>query len=399
LNAVLPTTIADATARCLAVRAAEYPQLADGVIFLNAAGYGPLPRRSLEIVEAYQRRRAAAALGPDDFGDLLQSARLEAARLVGADATEIALVPNTNVGINIAASIARQRRAAGDERRTIVVSAGEFPANVYPWLALEQHGFHVQLVPADELGRPAEEALLEAVAGPDVAVLALSAVQFATGWRAPLARFGELCRDRDILFAVDAIQAAGVLPLDVRAAHVDVLASGAQKWLCSPFGTGFAFVRAPLCRSWQPELPGWLAFGAAADFNRLCTYEYDLYEDARRFEVGTLPYPEFSAMAATLRLLNELGTECIFEHVSELLQPLIDWAASRSDVTITSATGQPYRSAILCLRTADTAHSFEQLCKAGVTAVLREGSIRLAPHFYNTPDELARVLELLERTA
>ena len=112
-----------------------------------------------------------------------------------------------------------------------------------------------------------------------------------------------------------------------------------------------------------------------------------------------MAYPEFSAMAATLRLLNELGTECIFEHVTELLQPLIEWAASRSDVTITSATGQPYRSAILCLRTADTAHSFEQLCQAGVTAVLREGSIRLAPHFYNTPDELARVLELLERAA
>jgi len=385
-------------ARCGRVRAAEYPQLAAGGIYLNAASYGPLPASSLLLLERYQARRAAAGLGPDDFGALLPAARAATAALVGARPAEIALVPNTNVAVNIAASIARQRRRAGDRRSTVLISRGEFPANVYPWLALEPDGFRVRFIPTDSLGRPREEALLEALGDGDVAVLAISAVQFATGWRAPLPGIGERCRAHDILFAVDAIQAAGVIPIDVRAARIDVLACGAQKWLCSPFGTGFAYVRQDHC-GYQPEQPGWLSFQAAADFNRLCSYEYDLYQDARRFEVGTLAFPEFSAMASAVGLLCELGVEHIWAHVGALLQPLLDWGEDRDDVMITSATDEPHRSAIVCIRTRDTVHSFDALSRAGVACVLREGSIRLSPHFYNTPEEIAAVIELLERAA
>lgn len=391
----MPAT--DASARCAEMRAAEYPQLAGGGIFLNAASYGPLPRSSLQVLAEYQERRAAAQLGPDDFGEVLPAARAEAARLINASPDEIALVPNTNVGVNVAASIARQRHESRDFRHTIVVSHGEFPANVYPWLALEPWGMRVRLVPTDPLGRPREDALFEALEDDDVAVLALSAVQFATGWRAPLARFGEFCRAREILFAVDGIQAAGVVPVDVRAAHIDVFAAGAQKWLCGPFATGFVYVRGEFCTTYEPEQPGWLAFGAAADFNRLCSYTYDLYEDARRFEVGTLAYPEFLAMAGALRMLNELGVEQVWEHVQSLLQPLLDWAAGRNDVTITSATDEPHRSGIICLRPRDVAAAYDALARARVTCALREGAIRLSPHFYNTADEIAAVLQVLEQ--
>lgn len=384
--------------RCAAARAAEYPSLADR-IFLNAASYGPLPRRASAAVQHYNERRAAAELAPSDFGELLPRARRAAAGIVGADPAEIALTPNTSVAINIGASIARQRRARGDTRSAIVVSDGEFPANVYPWLALEREGFRVRLQPGDALGRPREDALLEALEDEDVAVLALSAVQFATGHRADLARFGELCRARDILFVVDAIQAAGVVPLDVRGHGIDVLAAGAQKWLCSPFGTGFAFVRSSLARAWEPEQPGWLAFAATADFNRLCTYEYDLYEDARRFEVGTLAFPEFSAMAASLELLLEIGVAEVWRHVQALQQPLLDWAAARPDVRITSPLAAAHRSGIVCLRTRDVGATYHALAAAGVTCVLREGAIRLSPHFYNTAEELAHVVELLERSS
>ncbi|NJD09793.1 MAG: aminotransferase class V-fold PLP-dependent enzyme [Gemmatimonadetes bacterium] len=388
---------AEASARCGQARAAEYPQLEAGRIFLNAASYGPLPASSLAALAEYQARRAAARLGPDDFGAVLPAARAEAARLVGADPDEIALVPNTNVGVNIAASIARQRHQDRDFRHTIVVSAGEFPANVYPWLALEPLGMRVRILPTDELGRPREDALFRALEDDDVAVLALSAVQFASGWRAPIERLGELCRARDILFAIDGIQAAGVIPVDVRAAHIDVFATGAQKWLCSPFATGFAYVRRDFCRAYEPEQPGWLSFGAAADFNRLCSYDYDLYEDARRFEVGTLAYPEFIAMSGALRLINDIGVAAVWQHVRALLQPLLDWARSRDDVMVTSATGEAHRSGILCLRPRDVAGTYEALAGAHVTCALREGAIRLAPHFYNTAAEIAAVLEILDR--
>lgn len=392
-----PAEVALAPARCLQARAAEYPQLRPG-IYLNAASYGPLPQRTAAAVDNYNRRRAAARLHAHDFVDLLPRTRAAAAALIGARESEIALCPNTSVGINIGASLARQRHREGDPRRTIVVSEREFPANVYPWLALQRDGFRVRLVPTDPLGRPDQDALLEALLDPDVAALALSAVQFASGWRAPLESFGEACRTRDILFVVDAIQGLGVVPIDVRATHVDVLAAGAQKWLCSPFGSGFAYVRSSLCRRHEPDLPGWLAFAASADFNRLCTYEYDLFEDARRFEVGTLAYPEFIGMAESLELILEIGVPTIWQHVRALQQPLLDWAAQRDDVTITSATDEPHRSGILCLRTPDVAATFDALHEAGVVCVLRENAIRLSPHFYNTADEIVQVVELLDRS-
>jgi selenocysteine lyase/cysteine desulfurase len=367
-------------------------------VFLNAAGYGPLPQRSLDAAAHYQQRRARAELGEADFLPALVPARAAAARLIGAHPDEIALCPNTNVGINIAASIVRQRRRQGDPRNVIIVSEGEFPANVYPWLALERDGFSVRFIPTDALGRPREAELLGALDAPDVCALALSAVQFATGWRADLGAFGERCQARDILFVVDAIQAAGVVPLDVRTQHVDVLAAGGQKWLLAPYGTGFTFVRAGLCRLFEPELPGWLAFSASSDFNRLCTYEYELYEDARRFEVGTIPYHDVVAFRASLELILEVGVGVIWQHVRDLQQPLLEWVQARDDASLVSPHDH-HGSGIVCLRTRDVQATFAALTIGNVVCVLREGSIRIAPHLYNTPSDIEHVIGILEHTA
>lgn len=380
-----------------ALRAREFAALGNRV-FLNAAGYGPLPQCALEASARYQQRRAAGVLGEADFLPVLRPARAAAARLVGAHPDEIALCPNTNVGVNIAAGIVRQRRRHGDPRNVIVLSQGEFPANVYPWLALERDGFRVRMVATDALGRPREAELLAALDAPDVCALALSAVQFATGWRAALARFGERCEARDVLFAVDAIQAAGVVPLDVRAMHIDVLATGGQKWLLSPYGTGFAYVRAGLARLFEPEQPGWLAFGASEDFNRLCTYEYDLLEDARRFEVGTIAYHDVAALHASLELILDAGVLQVWQHVRALQQPLLDWVTTRPDASLVSEH-EAHGSGIVCLRTGDVRAAFDALTAAGVVCVLREGAIRLAPHLYNTPEDIERVIDVLERTA
>jgi selenocysteine lyase/cysteine desulfurase len=380
-----------------ALRNAEFAALG-GRIFLNAASYGPLPRRSVAAAARYQERRAAAALTQDDFLPVLAPARAAAARLIGAHADEIALCPNTNVGINVAASVLRQRRRQGDPRTTIVVSENEFPANVYPWLALERDGFRVRFVPADPLGRPREAELVAALGEPDVIAVALSAVQFSTGWRADLAAMGELCEARGILFSVDAIQAAGIIPLDVRAMHIDVLAAGGQKWLLSPYGTGFVFVRAGLCRGHEPELPGWLAFESSSDFNRLCTYDYELWPDARRFEVGTIAYQDVVAFHQSVELLLELGVTQIWEHVRALQQPLLEWIRDRAGTTLVSDHDR-HGSGIVCFRTADVAADAAALADGGVTCALREGAIRISPHAYNTAADIAQVIDILERSA
>ncbi|HEX9109028.1 MAG TPA: aminotransferase class V-fold PLP-dependent enzyme, partial [Longimicrobiales bacterium] len=283
-----------------ALRTREFPALADAV-FMNAASFGPLPRRSLAAVDDFNDRRVhVRRFGDTDIPEAHARARAAAARLVGGAPAEIALGPNTQIGLNLAAGFVLQefqREGRFQGRRRIVLSEGEFPANVYPWLALERAGAIVQLVPTDELGRPRAEALFDALGQGDTAVFALSAVQFATGYQADMARFGEHCRRRDILFVVDAIQALGALPLDVREAHVDILSCGGQKWLCGPWGSGFTWVRSELIPHMEPLFPGWLSFTSSQDFATLVEYGRELLPDGRRYEMATVPAQDAIGMA------------------------------------------------------------------------------------------------------
>ena len=319
-------------------------------------------------------------------------ARRALARLVGAQPAEIALMPNTSVGLHLGAHFAALR--ADEKRRTIVLSQREFPANVYPWLALQRRGFRVQFVPTTPAGNPDEEGLAAALQQDDVVAFSCSFVQFSTGFRADLARFGRICRARDILFVVDAIQGLGTVPVDVHACQIDVLAAGAQKWLCSPWGTGFVFVRAELNNQFEPYLPGWLAFHASQDFTRLVDYDYTYRTDAQRFEVGSQPFQSCTALAESVELLLELGIDNVYQHNIGLQNLILDWAGTHN---VQVASDQSARSGILCLRPRNAEAAHAALLSAQVTCAYREGSIRLSPHFYNDENDIERVLATLAR--
>jgi cysteine desulfurase / selenocysteine lyase len=380
-------------AACAEARAVEFPHL-DDVIYLNSASYGPQPRRARADMLPFEERRDAVLLTPEEFGGALDRARRACAALVGGAADEIALVPNTSVGLNLAAALLRQRGTGEGARRAIVLPDDEFPANVYPWMALERDGFRVERLPLAADGCPDEAALAARVARGDVAALAISAVQFATGFRADLARLGAVCTEHGALFVVDAIQAVGTMPVDVRSAQVDVLACGGHKWLCAPFGTGFAWIRRELVAAHEPDLPGWLAFASSADFEHLLSYAWDLWPDARRFEVGSLAIQGFIGLAASAELIAEIGVQHIRDHVRALQQPLLDWAHTQPDVRPV-VSGAQRGSAILALRVPDPAALNAALAARGIITVPREGAVRFAPHFYNTMDEMERVVEAL----
>ena len=367
----------------------------DGLIYVNAASYGPMPARACAEVHAYHLRRSAARPREEDHAPTLDRARAAAARLIGAEPSEIALTPNTSAGINIASALLLARQQAGDARTTIVVSDREFPANMYPWLELERFGFHVRIVPADALGRPDEDRLAEAIAGThDVALFALSAVQFASGWLADLDRFGSLCRAHDVLFCVDAIQMLGALPLDVRKTPIDVLACGGQKWLLSPHGAGFAYVRRDL-HSLRPFPTGWLSYEASADFTRLLSYDLKLADDARRFEVGTLATQDLLGLAVSIELLLECGIDRIAAHNRALRQPLHEWLDGAEEALCVSPRDGTHESGIVCFRLPDADRVHAQLNEQGVVCALREGAIRISPHLYNSADQMERIVTTL----
>jgi len=335
------------------------------------------------------KRRDPADCTDAELQGILAAGRAAAARLLNASPGEVALAPNTSYGLNMAALALPLR--AGD---LVLVSDGEFPANVYPWLLQARRGVQTELIPRTAEGWPDEARLLDRLQDPRVRAVAVSFVQFASGYRADLDRLGAACRERGAFLVVDAIQGLGQCPLDVSRTPVDMLSCGAQKWLLGPWGSGFLYVRRDLIRTLEPPFAGWMAFRGTEDFSRLCEYDPTFHDDARRFEMVTLPFQDVAGMTASLGLFEEVGVTAVAAHLRSLREPLVDGAA-RGRFALVSPTADPHDSGICCVRTADVSEAYGRLRAAGVTASLREGSIRLSPHLYNTVDEVARVAELL----
>jgi cysteine desulfurase/selenocysteine lyase len=372
-----------------ALRRDEFPW-ADETVYLNHASIGPIPERTRLALDAFNCRRATPFRLPDRelFATLAEGRHL-VAQLISASPEEIALTVNTGFGLGVMARALPLR--SGD---VVLVSDREFPANVYPWLRLRDRGVVVELVPTTPEGWPDEARILERLLEPGVRALAVSLVQFSNGFQADLAALSAATRRSGAFLIVDAIQAVGQVPVDLRRTPVDVLACGAQKWLLSPWGSGFVYVRRELIPSLSPPVTGWMAFEGTDDFSRLTTYDPTLRPDARRFELITLPYQDFAGMNVSLGLVLELGVERIQAHLGRLHEPVLAWAA-RSGVRVTSPVGAR-GSGILCLAPADVNAAFRRLKSARIICSLRERAIRLSPHAYNTLEEMERVADVLD---
>ena len=373
------------------LRSLQFPWTSE-TVYLNNASTGPLPERTVHVLDDFNRRRANPMLLPDDdLMGILAESRSLLATLVNASPEEIALAPNTSYGINLAAT--GLPLSHGD---VILVSDKEFPANVYPWMLLRERGIRCELVPTTREGWPDADRLLDRLADPRVRVLALSLVQFGSGYLADLAHWSSATRATDTILVVDAIQGLGHIPVDLAVTPVDIMSAGGQKWLLSPWGSGFVYVREGLRDMLRPPATGWMAYAGSQDFARLTDYDDRLLPDARRFELTTLPFQAFAGLNASVSLLLALGIEGIRHHVQDILKPIRQWC-KQLEVPIVSPLGAN-ASSILCLAPADPVGVHRALTAAGVVSSLREGSIRLSPHCYNTVAEMERVVAILDRS-
>lgn len=375
-----------------ALRAAEFPWMDPaGAVFLNSASTGPLPLRTVEAVRAFTDLRHEPHRMPDELlFDTLARSRHLAAQLINATAAEIALAVNTSYGINLAA--AALPLAPGD---VVVVPDGEFPANMYPWLELApRRGATVRVIPARD-GLVDEAALLAAVDDPAVRVVSVSWVGFATGQRVDLATLGRRCRERRVHLVVDAIQGLGPLVLDVQEVQPAILSCGAQKWLLSPWGAGFTYVRDDLIRTLDPPFVSWMAVRGSDDFRTLLDYDMTWRDDARRFEFITLPFQDFAGMNASLELLLELGPADVAAHVARLADAVVAWARGRRDMRLVTPADGARRAGIVCVAPPNPEATSARLKAAGIAHSQREGAMRLAIHGFTTSDDLGRTLEVM----
>jgi cysteine desulfurase/selenocysteine lyase len=374
-----------------ALRETEFPWTRD-TIYLNHAGIGPIPERARRALEGYARERVAPTTLTDDrLMAVLSAGRAKAARLIGADPGEIALTTNTSFGLNLAARMLPL--APGD---IVLVSDQDFPANVFPWRQIADRGVRLEILPRTPAGWPDEARMLERMQDARVKVLAVSHVEFHTGYRLDLDGLGAAARATETFFVVDAIQALGHVPFEVGTTPVDILSCGAQKWLLSPWGSGFMYVRRGLIEQLESPLAGWNAYEGNQNFSTLVDYGGKLHSDARRFELWTLPYQDLLGMTLSLDLLDELGIDRIEEHVAQIGRPVREWA-HRAGVRLKSPEGAR-DSGIISLVAADIPEGLATLRAAGVATCVREGGLRLAPHCYNTIEEMGKVIDLLERS-
>jgi cysteine desulfurase/selenocysteine lyase len=370
----------------------------DGRIYLDCAAQGPFPRATVRAIEqAVELKKFPERLTAEHYFGLPDETRAVLARLIGAEAREIALTCGASDGVNVVATGLDWQ--PGDE---IVLPAGDFPANYYPWKHLERRGVRVREVAAADGRFVTADDLLGAV-GERTQLVAASLVTFDTGSRLDAVRLCAGCRERGVLSFLDASQAVGSLPLDVRQLGCDFLTSCGYKWLLGPFGTGFFFIREALIEKLAVTDIRWMAVRGAEDFSSLPRAlppgaPVPLVADARRWDAAEVSnFLNLSALKASVEFVLGVGVENVWKHAGALSEQLLRQLprdrcvlkspreATRRGAFVVVAARTPERTRVL----------WERLRQENIFVSLREDGLRVAPNIYNRAWEVDRLLALL----
>jgi selenocysteine lyase/cysteine desulfurase len=363
--------------------------IAERWAYFNHAAVSPLPARTRDAVVRWADEASSAGdTAWRGWQKRVEEARSLAARLIHAEPAEIALVHSTSEGIGLVAEGYPWR--AGDN---VVTLDNEFPSNQYPWLNLASRGVETRRVATDPGGR-IDLNRLEDACDARTRIVSVSWVGYVSGWRADLAALAELAHRRGALLFVDAIQALGVFPLDVRRASIDFLAADGHKWLLGPEGAGLFYLKREHLDLLRPLGVGWHSVVHAADYGRI---ELDLKPSAARYEGGSQNMAGFLGLAESLELLLEFGPQEIGQRILEVT----DLACERlleAGASLYSLREGDHRSGIVSfeLPGQDALEVKRRLLSAGVVASARGGKLRIAAHAYNDSSDVERLIAALD---
>lgn len=355
--------------------------------FMDHAAVAPISGRAATAMRRFTEEAESHAYARGGIYPEAKRVRQLAGKLLNCHSEEVTFVPNTSTGLSYVAN--GLQFSKGDN---IVTTGAEFPANIYPWMNLRGHGVQVKMVPEDN-GRIPYERLIELI-DERTRVVTVSAVQFGSGFRTDLAALGNYCQQRGVLFCVDAIQALGVVPIDVRAMKIDFLSADGHKWLLGPEGAGLFYCRHELLGLLRPSSVGWLGMKDCQNFGN---YRMEFRDDARRFDGGSYNMAGVWGLGASIEWLLELGVNHIWDRVRMLTDRLVEGVRSKGYRVVSSR--QPgEESGIVAFVSAKHDH-------AGIVDHLRQeyrtiiatrlGRLRASPHFYNTEDEIDQLVEHL----
>ncbi len=376
------------------LRQQEFPVIKDS-LFLAHAGVTILPRRVTRTMQDYLEHCCLRMQEYPEAWKAVNETRVVAAELIGAKASEIALIGPTSVGLSLVANGLPWQ--AGDE---VVCYLDDYPANVYPWTDLERHGVIAKRLQPASPGEITPE-LVEAALTPKTKLVALASCHFQSGYRIEIDRIGRMLRERGILFCLDAIQTVGAF--ETRVDHVDFLSADSHKWMLGPMSAGIFYVREELQDRLRPSLLG--SWNVCSP-NFIAQEEIAFERGGRRYEPGALNISGILGMKAGIDLILELGLPAISAQLLKLKSRL---HAGLQPQGFTFLGPDPHSINASCITTVQHPHrSLEDIARHltenNITTSLRHNRagqplIRFSPHFYNTEAEMDRVAQVIGETA
>jgi len=364
------------------LRETEFP-VARRWAYFDHAAVAPLPRRSADALRLWAAEQEQnGVVGWHEREHKLETIRGQAARLLNADRDEIAFINSTTHGIGLIAEGFPWR--PGD---SVVAPVEEYPSNIYPWMNLQSRGVELRLV-ATRDGRIEIDDLASAFDG-STRVLAISHVEFASGFRNDLDALAELCRARGVALFVDAIQGLGPLLIDVKRTRLDFLAADGHKWLLGPEGAGVLYVRRDWIERLRPIGVGWHSVVGSYNSPR---NHFQLKPTAERWEGGSFNMPGLLGFGASLGLLIELGADQVSRRIMDRAAAVRELAGS-AGWRLPGSRLAADRSAIVPLERegVDPELAVKELRRQGIVASCRRGRLRLSPHLYNDQEDLDRL--------
>lgn len=367
----------------LAERFAHQFPVREHLIYLNHAAVAPLCRPAANAMKHLADDcEQYGSLHYDEWLAAYEGLRLAAARLINANRSVIALMKNTSEGI---ATVAMGLDWKPADR--IVAFREEFPANYFPWKRLEEKGVAVTWLSVEDPLERIDEVCRGA------RLLAISFVQFLSGYRAPIQEIGEICHRNGCIYLVDAIQGLGAFPLDVRACHIDTLAADGHKWLLGPEGCAILYISQSLQDRVEPVEFGWTNVARYADY---ASRDMALRADAGRYEPGTLNTIGCFGLRASIEFLLEVGVGEIGQAVQKLGDGIAAGVEAKGYEVMGNRTPET-GAGIVSFRKAgiEDKEIVHRLRAAGIAAAPRAGWVRTSPHFYIRPEEIDRMIEVL----
>ncbi|MEJ7615488.1 MAG: aminotransferase class V-fold PLP-dependent enzyme [Pyrinomonadaceae bacterium] len=358
-------------------------------VYLNHAAVTPPPLPVVGAVEA--QLRDVVENGSQNYRRWVavkESARRLAAQMIGARPEQLAFMRNTSDGLSTIANGLKWR--AGDN---VVTFSGEFPSNVYPWLRLrDAFGVEIRLCP-ERGGRIDVDEMINLM-DERTRVVAISSVQYASGFRVNLERLGIAARRRDALLVVDIIQAMGALSVDVESQLIDAAAGACHKWLLTPEGVGLLYLSDRALERLRPTLVGWVSVPEPEDYGN---FDQPWREGALPWETGTGPTSLLHGLEASLKLLAEVGIDKIAAYLGALTDHLCD-NIDRHRYEVISSRRPDEKSQIVCLRHTKgmtPGAIYTHLKRENIITAPRGGRLRISPHLYNVAQDIERLLEAL----